>query len=54
MFPMPLPPGTYYIQYMVVDMFMRKHPIQEVEVIWDGKQLKLADGAEWDGTVRLN
>ena len=50
----PLPPGTYYIQYTVVDMFMRKQPIQEVQVIWDGKQLRLADGVEWEGTVRLN
>jgi hypothetical protein len=50
----PLPPGTYYIQYTVVDMFMRKIPIREVEVVWDGENLKLADGAEWEGTVRLN
>jgi len=50
----PLPPGTYYIQYTVVDMFMRKHPIQEVKVTWDGEKMRLADDAEWEGTVRLN
>ena len=50
----PLPPGTYYIQYTVVDMFMRKLPIREVEVFWDGEQMRLADGVTWEGTVRLN
>lgn len=50
----PLPPGTYYIQYTVVDMFMRKHPIQEVRVTWDGKKMKLAEDAEWEGILRLN
>jgi len=50
----PLPPGTYYIQYTVVDMFMRKNPIQEVEAVWDGENLRLADGADWEGTIRLN
>ena len=49
----PLPPGTYYIQYTVVDMFMRKIPIQEVKVIWDGEKLRLAEEAEWEGTVRI-
>ena len=50
----PLPPGTYYIQYTVVDMFMRKHAIPEVKVTWDGEKLRLAEDAEWEGTVRLN
>jgi len=40
--------------YTVVDMFMRKHAIQEVKVTWDGEKLRLAEDAEWEGTVRLN
>ena len=50
----PLPPGTCSIQYTVVDMFMRRIPIREVEVVRDGENLRLADGTEWEGTVRLN
>ena len=50
----PLPPGTYFIQYVVEDMFMRRLPIPEVKVIWDGEQMRLADDAEWEGTLKLN
>ena len=49
----PLPPGTYYIQYTVVDMFMRRIPMEMVEVRWDGEDLTLADQSQWEGTVRL-
>ena len=49
----PLPPGTYYIQYVAEDMFMRRHPMQEVKVNWDGSRIRLADGTEWEGTVKL-
>ena len=49
----PLPPGTYYIQYVVEDMFMRRIPMEKVEVHWDGEQLTLAEGAVWEGTEKL-
>ena len=49
----PLPTGTYYIQYVVEDMFMRQIPIQEVKVTWAGDKMRLAKDAEWEGTVRL-
>ena len=48
-----LPPGTYYIQYVVEDMFMRRIPMDRVEVRWDGTELTLADGAVWEGTETL-
>jgi hypothetical protein len=35
-------------------MFMRRLPIPEVKVIWDGEQMRLADDAEWEGTLKLN
>ena len=50
----PLPSGTYYLQYVVEDMFMRRLPIQEVKVTWDGERMRLAEDAEWEGTIRLN
>jgi hypothetical protein len=49
----PLPPGTYYIQYVVEDMFLRRIPMEWVAVQWDGERLTLADDAVWEGTVSL-
>ena len=48
-----LPPGTYYIQYVVEDMFMRRIAMDRVEVHWDGEKLSLAEGAVWEGTETL-
>ena len=48
-----LPPGTYYIEYVVEDMFMRRIPMERVEVHWDGSTLTLAENAVWDGTETL-
>lgn len=49
----PLPPGTYYIQYVVEDMFNRRIPMEGVKVVWNGEKLLLADGEKWEGTVQL-
>ena len=49
----PLPEGTYYIQYVVEDMFMRRIPMEKVEVHWDGENLTLAEDAVWEGTATL-
>ena len=49
----PIPPGTYYIQYVVEDMFLRRIPMEGVKVVWDGETLSLADGESWEGTVQL-
>ena len=48
-----LPPGTYYIQYVVEDMFMRQIPMERVEVHWDGTKLTLAPNVTWEGTATL-
>ena len=48
-----LPPGTYYIEYVAEDMFMRRIPMEMVEVHWDGNELTLADGEVWEGTETL-
>ena len=49
----PLPPGTYYIQYVVEDMFMRQIPMEMVEVRWDGTEFTLSENAVWEGTDTL-
>ena len=48
-----LPAGTYFIEYIIVDMFQRWIPMDRIEVRWDGTRLTMAEGVEWDGTVRL-
>ena len=48
-----LPPGTYYLEYVVMDMFQRTIPMDRIELNWDGEQLTMAEGTEWDGTVYL-
>jgi len=48
-----LPAGTYYIEYIIVDMFQRWIPMDRIELNWDGTKLTMAEGTEWDGTVRL-
>jgi hypothetical protein len=49
-----IPPGTYYIQYVVEDMFTRRIPMDGVKVVWDGEKLSLAEGETWEGTVSLS
>ena len=48
-----LPPGTYYIQYVVEDIFMRRIPMERAEVRWDGEKVTLAEGTSWEGTETL-
>ena len=48
-----LPAGTYYLEYLIMDMFQRTIPMERIEVIWDGEKLTMAEGTEWEGTVRL-
>ena len=48
-----MPAGTYYLEYIVMDMFQRTIPMDRIEVHWDGNELTMAEGTEWDGTVRL-
>ncbi len=42
-------PGTYYIQYVVYDMFMRPMPMEWIEIQWDGQKPKLPDDFTWEG-----
>ena len=51
--PTTLPAGTYYLEYIIMDIFQRTMPMDRIEVYWDGEKLTMAEGAEWEGTVRL-
>lgn len=50
---MPLPEGTYYIEYIIYDIFMRPMKLQRVEVYWDGQQLQVV-GDDWNGQETLD
>ena len=51
---LPVIPGKYYLQYVVMDMFMRPMPMEWIEMNWDGTELKLADGFTWEGEEVLS
>ena len=47
-----LPPGTYYIQFVLYDVFMRPMRTELVELAWDGTNIRI-QGAPWEGTEIL-
>ena len=49
--PKTLPPGTYYLEYTVTDVFMRKLSTDRAELYWDGETLTLS--APWEGEAEL-
>ena len=49
-----LPAGTYYLQYVVYDMFMRPMPMDRIEIQWDGTEAKLTDPSAWEGETVLS
>ena len=48
-----LPPGTYYLEYEVEDMFGRSMKLDKVKIQWDGEAFALAEGAVWQGGQKL-
>lgn len=48
-----LPPGTYYLQFAVVDPFMREIPMDMVELSLDGQEISIQNGS-WEGSITLN
>ena len=50
----PLPPGTYYIEYEVEDIFLRSFLLERIEVQWDGAQMTFPDFDAWAGEATLN
>ena len=47
----PIPPGIYYIQYQVVDIFNHHYTLDKVEVHWDGETVTLPEGTVWEGKL---
>ena len=48
-----LPKGTYYMQFVIVDMFMREMPLDLVELTFDGEKMTFS-GDSWEGTATLD
>ena len=48
-----LPAGTYYLEYIVMDRFLRYIPMERIEMHWDGERMTLPEGFTWDGVERL-
>ena len=48
----PLPEGTYYLDFAVEDMFLRILPVGRAEMYWDGEKVTVAEGS-WEGTLTL-
>ena len=49
----PLPAGTYYLEYELVDMFMRSMRLEQIEIQWDGEKMTFPDDFVWEGTVDI-
>ena len=49
----PLPAGTYVLQFVTYDLFMRPMPLDRAELSWDGQTITRID-PDWTGTVDLN
>ena len=49
----PLPPGTYYMQYIVYDMFMRPMPMETIEAEWTGDSMIMPEDYSWEGVEEL-
>lgn len=48
-----LPPGTYYLEYEMEDIFMRTYTTDRIEIRWDGENMMFPDGDAWTGTFEV-
>ena len=44
----PLPPGTYYLQYEISDVFLRRTYFQMIEIQWDGEKMTFPEDLHWN------
>jgi len=49
-----LPPGTYYLEYEIDDMFQRAMVMEPIEMNWDGSSLTFPGVNGWTGIVEMN
>ena len=48
-----LPPGKYYLTYVVYDAFQRPMEVEWAELNWDGTTFSMPEGS-WEGEEKLN
>ena len=49
----PLPPGEYYLEYVVEDIFFRRLALDSVKMTWDGDKMTFSEGERWEGETTL-
>ena len=49
-----LPAGAYCLEYVFNDLFGRAHPMERVEMVWDGETITYPGDFTWEGEVTLN
>ena len=49
----PLPVGTYYMEYVIYDVFMRPMKLKRVELYWDGQRMTIPND-DWAGKETLS
>ena len=47
----PLPEGTYYLEYELDDLFKRPYVLERIEFYWDGKNITFPEGFSWEGEI---
>ena len=48
-----LPAGTYYMEYIIYDVFMRSMKFRRVELYWDGQRMTIPNN-DWAGKETLS
>ena len=49
----PLPAGTYYLEYEIEDAFMRSKVVERFEIDWDGAEMTFPDADAWQGETAM-
>lgn len=45
---MPLPSGTYYLEYEIEDVFMRRMVLDRIEIQYDGQNMRFPNSVTWE------
>lgn len=45
-----LPAGTYYLEYELDDLFLRKCRMERIEIHWDGENMTFPEDFAWEGS----
>ncbi len=50
----PLPVGTYYLEYEIDDRFMRRTVLDRIEIQWDGENMTIPENSNWEDGAWIN